>query len=202
MIYSLRGTVLDCIPGSAVIECGGVGYQVFTTGNAERKLAGKVGEQASVYTYLKVSEDAMELYGFADVEELDLFKLLISVSGVGAKMACAVLTQMTPEKFAIAVGSNDAKAISKTPGIGNKIAQRIILELKDKIAKGFAGETVSGNDVEGDSGIGGILGDAVDTLLVLGYKRGEAMAALNGIDVSGMSLEDVIKAALNKMTKR
>ena len=203
MINSLRGLLLDCVPGCAVIECGGVGYQVFITGNAERKLAGLVGEEAFVFTYLKVSDDAMELYGFADRDELELFKNLISVSGVGAKMAVAVLTQMTPEKFAVAVGSGDAKAIAKTPGIGNKIAQRIILELKDKVARGFVGgDMPAAQDDSADGDVGGVLGDAVDTLLVLGYKRGEAMAALNGIDVSGMTLEEVVKVALNKMMKR
>ena len=203
MIYSLRGTVLECNPYYAVIECNGVGYQVFITGNAERKLANLVGKEAFIYTYLKVAEDAMDLYGFADAEELGLFKMLISVSGVGAKMALALLTQLTPEKFAIAVGSNDAKTIAKTPGIGTKTAQRIILELKDKVAKGFPGdEGALPEEESAESGIGGLLGDAVDTLLVLGYKRGEAMAALNGIDVAGMQLEDVIKAALNKMAKR
>ncbi|MBQ7161330.1 MAG: Holliday junction branch migration protein RuvA [Clostridia bacterium] len=201
MIYSLRGLVLDCNPNYAVIECGGVGYQVFITGAAERRLANLVGGEGFVFTYLKVSEDAMELYGFADQEELDIFKHLIDVSGVGAKMAVAVLKQMTAEKFAIAVGSGDAKAISRTPGIGNKIAQRIILELKDKIAKGYGG-TDSTVEETSENEVGGMLGDAVDTLLVLGYKRSEAMAALNGLDVSGMKLEDVVKAALNKMTKR
>ena len=201
MIYSLRGTVLDCNPNYAVIECGGVGYQVFVTTAAERRLAGSVGDEGFVFTYLKVSEDAMELYGFADQDELDIFRQLIEVSGVGAKMAVAVLKQMSAEKFALAVGSSDAKAISKTPGIGNKIAQRIILELKDKIAKGF-GTAPTEIEEQSESGIGGMLGDAVDTLLVLGYKRSEAMAALNGLDVTGMKLEDVVKAALNKMTKR
>ena len=200
MIYSLRGRVLECNPNFAVIECGGVGYRVFITGAAERRMADLVGDEGFVFTYLKVAEDAMELYGFADQDELDIFKQLIEVSGVGAKMAVAVLKQMTPEKFAVAVGSGDAKAISKTPGIGNKIAQRIILELKDKIARGFGGTSVP-TEEPADSGVGGMLGDAVDALLLLGYKRGEAMAALNGLDVSGMKLEDVVKAALKKMAK-
>lgn len=202
MIYSLRGTVVQCNPYFSVIECGGVGYRIFTTGQAERKLANLVGKEAFVYTYLNVAEDSMTLFGFADEDELEIFKLLRQVSGVASKTAIAVLTQMTPEKFAIAVGSNDAKAIAKTPGIGNKIAQRIILELKDKIAKGFAGDDVLPDAEDGGTEAGGILSDAVDTLLVLGYKRGEAMAALNGIDVSGMQLEDVVKAALGKMIKR
>lgn len=202
MIYSLRGTVAVCAPNFAVIECGGVGYQLFITGQAERKLANLVGEEAFVFTYMNVTENEVSLYGFADEDELDIFKLLKQVSGVGAKTAIAILTQMTPEKFAIAVGSNDAKAISKTPGIGNKIAQRIILELKDKIAKGFVGGDMSADfGTESESGEGGTLGDAVDALILLGYKRGEAMAALNGIDVAGMQLEDVIRAALKKLAK-
>ena len=202
MIYSLRGRVALCLPNFAVIECGGVGYQLIITGQAERKLANLVGEEAFVFTYMNVTENEVSLFGFAAEDELEIFKLLKQVSGVGSKTAIAILTQMTPEKFAIAVGTKDAKAISKTPGVGNKIAQRIILELKDKIAKGFVGgdlpETI---DSDGDTDEGGLLGDAIDTLIVLGYKRGDAMAALKKIDVSGMTLEDVIKEALNKLSK-
>ena len=202
MIYSLRGTVTVCNPNFAVIECGGVGYQIIITGQAERKLANLVGKEAFVYTYMNVTENDVTLFGFADEDELEMFKLLNKVSGVGAKTAVAILTQLTPEKFAIAVGSNDAKAITKTPGIGNKIAQRIILELKDKIAKGYVGGDAPADfDFDTEGGEGGLLGDAVDTLIVLGYKRGEAMAALNGLDVAGMQLEDVIKAALKKLSK-
>lgn len=202
MIYSLTGKLAVCNPGFAVIECGGVGYRVMITGNTLGKIVSKLNSEVFLLTYMKVSEDALDLYGFAEEEELNLFKMLISVSGVGAKMALSVLTLMTPERFAMAVGAGDAKAISKAPGVGAKTAARIILELKDKIAKGFPTDGVLPADDGGSSaGVGGMLGDAVDTLLVLGYKRSEAMAALNGINAEGMDLEEIIKTALKKLAR-
>ena len=202
MIYSLRGKLAVCTPGFAVIECAGVGYRVMITGNTLGKIASKLDSEVFLLTYMKVSEDAVDLYGFAEEEELNLFKMLISVSGVGAKMALSVLTLMTPERFAMAVGAGDSKAISKAPGVGAKTAARIILELKDKIAKGFPTDALASTEESNDpSGVGGLLGDAVDTLLVLGYKRSEAMAALNGINAEGMGLEDIIKAALKKLAR-
>lgn len=202
MIYSLRGKLTVCNSGFAVIECAGVGYRVMITGNTLGKIASKLDSEVFLLTYMKVSDDAVDLYGFAGEDELDLFKMLISVSGVGAKMAVSILTLMTPERFAMAVGAGDSKAISKAPGVGTKTAARIILELKDKIAKSFPADgSVVFQDSNDTSGVGGLLGDAVDTLLVLGYRRNEAMAALNGIDAEGMELEDVIKAALKKLTR-
>ena len=118
----------------AVIDCGGVGYKLLISGNTLGKISGKVGEKVKLFTYMKVSEDAVDLYGFADEDELETFKLLISVSGVGARTALGILGAVTPEKFAYAVSVGDVKAI-KAPGVGPKIAARIILELKDKIAK-------------------------------------------------------------------
>lgn len=181
----------------AVIECAGVGYKLFISGNTLGKLADKLGEKVRVFTYMKVSEDAVDLYGFYDEDELEIFKLLISVSGVGAKSAISILSLLTPSRFASVVAAGDAKAISQAQGIGAKTAQRIILELKDKVAKQSFGEDDSipettGGDVHDN------FADAVDTLIVLGYTRREAMAALKGIDAS-LGLEDVIKAALKKL---
>ena len=199
MFYHLNGELVLCDMTVAVIDCGGVGYKLLISGNTLGKISGKVGEKVKLFTYMKVSEDAVDLYGFADEDELETFKLLISVSGVGAKFALSILSLMTPSRLAMAIGAGDAKAISKAQGVGPKIAQRIILELKDKMAKQIAVDTDTGEviteEIAGDN-----RSDAIDTLIVLGYKRAEAVAALKGIDPK-LPLEDVIRLALKKLAK-
>ena len=199
MIYHLNGELVLCDMTVAVIDCGGVGYKLLISGNTLGKISGKVGEKVKLFTYMKVSEDAVDLYGFADEDELETFKLLISVSGVGAKFALSILSLMTPSRLAMAIGAGDAKAIAKAQGVGPKIAQRIILELKDKMAKQIAVDTDTG-EVLSDEPVGNNMSDAIDTLIVLGYKRGEAAAALKGIDPK-LPLEEVIRLALKKMAK-
>ena len=199
MIYHLNGELVLCDMTVAVIDCGGVGYKLLISGNTLGKISGKVGEKVKLFTYMKVSEDAVDLYGFADEDELETFKLLISVSGVGAKFALSILSLMTPARLAMAIGAGDAKAIAKAQGVGPKIAQRIILELKDKMAKQIAVDTDTG-EVLADEPVGNNMSDAIDTLIVLGYKRGEAAAALKGIDPK-LPLEEVIRLALKKMAK-
>ncbi len=199
MIYHLHGELVLCDMTVAVIDCGGVGYKLLISGNTLGKISGKVGEKVKLFTYMKVSEDAVDLYGFADEDELETFKLLISVSGVGAKFALSILSLMTPSRLAMAIGAGDAKAIAKAQGVGPKIAQRIILELKDKMAKQIAVDTDTG-EVMTEEPAGNNMSDAIDTLIVLGYKRGEAAAALKGIDPK-LPLEEVIRLALKKMAK-
>lgn len=199
MIYHLNGELVLCDMTVAVIDCGGVGYKLLISGNTLGKISGKVGEKVKLFTYMKVSEDAVDLYGFADEDELETFKLLISVSGVGAKFALSILSLMTPSRLAVAIGAGDAKSIAKAQGVGPKIAQRIILELKDKMAKQIAVDTDTG-EVLADEPVGNNMSDAIDTLIVLGYKRGEAAAALKGIDPK-LPLEEVIRLALKKMAK-
>ena len=199
MFYHLNGELVLCDMTVAVIDCGGVGYKLLISGNTLGKISGKVGERVKLFTYMKVSEDAVDLYGFADEDELETFKLLISVSGVGAKFALSILSLMTPSRLAMAIGAGDAKAISKAQGVGPKIAQRIILELKDKMAKQIAVDTDTG-EVLTEEPAGDNRSDAIDTLIVLGYKRGEAVAALKGIDPK-LPLEDVIRLALKKLAK-
>lgn len=201
MLHHINGTLFECGANYAVVDCGGVGYYLTVSGNTTSKLSGKNGEKVMLYCFLKVSEDAVDLYGFATEEELSIFKMLITVSGVGAKSAIAVLTHLTPEKFAIAVSMQDAKAISKAPGVGGKTAARIILELKDKVAKNIALGQDEPLAEETSSGDGGKLGDALDTLLVLGYSRREATGALSGIDLNALSLEDIVRAALKKLVR-
>ena len=200
MYYYLNGTVAHIGPYLAVIDCGGVGYACRTTNHTISKL--NVGKAAKLYTHLYVREEIFELYGFASESELGCFRMLIGVSGVGPKAALAILSSNTPEGLALAIVSGNEKALTSAPGIGKKIAQRIILELKDKLEKGQL--TSAG----GESYAGGITvipenkaSEASAALAVLGYSQSEIAVALKGIDLDGLSLEDVIKQALKKMVK-
>lgn len=203
MFYYLKGTLVLTEPSAAVVDCGGVGYRLTVSANTLAKLT-SLGEPVCLYTYFYVREDAVELFGFFSVEELSAFKLLISVSGVGPKAAMAVLSVLTPEKFALAVTMGDAKAISKAQGVGGKTAARVVLELKDKVAKEFSTEIA---DVQPDAAAAaeetvlGNVDEAVTALMVLGYTRQEAQAALKGIPPL-LPLEDMITAALRKMGAR
>ena len=194
------GTVAHIGPYLAVIDCGGVGYACRTTNHTISKL--NTGKVAKLYTHLYVREEIFELYGFASESELGCFRMLIGVSGVGPKAALAILSSNTPEGLALAIVSGNEKALTSAPGIGKKIAQRIILELKDKLAKGQL--TSAG----GESYAGGITvipenkaSEASAAMAVLGYSQSEIAVALKGIDLDGLSLEDVIKQALKKMVK-
>ena len=200
MYYYLNGTVAHIGPYLVVIDCGGVGYACRTTNHTISKL--NVGKVSKLYTHLYVREEIFELYGFASESELGCFRMLIGVSGVGPKAAFAILSSNTPEGLALAIVSGNEKALTSAPGIGKKIAQRIILELKDKLAKGQL--TSAG----GESYAGGITvipenkaSEASAALAVLGYSQSEIAVALKGIDLDGLSLEDVIKQALKKMVK-
>lgn len=201
MFYYLNGTVAKVEPYLAVIDCGGVGYACRTTNHTISKL--NIGKAAKLYTHLYVREDIFELYGFASESELGCFRMLIGVSGVGPKAALAILSANSPEGLAMAIVSGNEKALTSAPGIGKKIAQRIILELKDKLAKGQL-STVGG----GEAFAGGVTiipenkaSEASAALAVLGYSQSEIAVALKGIDLEGLSLENVIKQALKKMVK-
>ncbi len=200
MFYYVSGTVAHMGPYLAVIDCGGVGYACRTTNTTQAQL--RVGEKGKLYTYLNVREDAMELYGFATQEELNLFELLLSVSGVGPKAALSILSASTPANLALSIITGDEKALTCAPGIGKKIAQRVILELKDKLAKG---QTISRGEAYGGTGVTVIpenkLSEATAALAVLGYSQGEIGAALKGIDMDSLTLEQIIKEALKKMMK-
>ena len=200
MFYYLKGAVAHVAPYLAVIDCGGVGYACRTTSQTLAQL--KVGETAKLFTYLNVREDVMEIYGFASENERNCFELLISVSGVGPKAALSILSAATPESLAMSIITGDEKALTVAQGIGKKIAQRIILELKDKLAKG---QIVSGGESYGGSGVTVIpenkASEATAALAVLGYSQGEIALALKGIDMEALSLEEIIKQALKKMVK-
>ncbi len=200
MFYYVSGPVADIGPGLAVIDCGGVGYACATTNYTLSQL--KKGTPAKLYTYLNVREDAMELFGFADQSELRSFKLLISVSGVGPRAALAILSAVTPQQLALAVVTGDEKALTAANGIGKKTAQRVILELKDKLAAEEA--VVSGKGSVPMSAAGlphSKKSEATAALAVLGYGSAEIAAALKGIDMDALSLEDIIRQALKKMMK-
>lgn len=200
MFYYLSGAVAYIGPYLAVIDCGGVGYACKTTNTTIASL--RVGDKGKLFTHLNVREDAMELYGFATQEELNLFQLLISVSGVGPKAALSILSFSTPANLALSIITGDEKALTCAPGIGKKIAQRVILELKDKLAKG---QTISGGESYGGTGVTVIPenkhSEANAALAVLGYSQSEINLALRGIDLDDLTLEQIIKAALKKMMK-
>lgn len=201
MFYYLNGTLAHVGPNLAVIDCGGVGYACKTTVNTLSSL--KRGEKVKLYTYLHVREEIFELYGFASENELNCFQMLIGVSGVGPKAALAILSSVSPERLATAIITGDEKALTGAPGVGKKIAQRVILELKDKLAKGqlnsIAGESYAGTGVtvipENKAS------EASAALAVLGYGPAEINEALKGIPVDELSLEAIIKLALKKMVK-
>jgi len=204
MYYYISGALDSVVGDIAVVDCGGVGYKLHVSATAAGQLLPKLGERVKLYTYLKVQEDAMELYGFIGVDEKGAFEQLLSVSGVGAKAAMAVLSAMSYDLFALAVVSGDAKGISRAPGVGLKTAQRIILELKDKLAKevGSAAKTsAQAGALPAQPGQSGKYGDAVDALLVLGYGRAEAQQALDGADMS-QPLEALIRGALRQLDRR
>ncbi|MBR3282664.1 MAG: Holliday junction branch migration protein RuvA [Ruminococcus sp.] len=204
MIYSLKGRLAVKELGFAVIECAGVGYGCRTSYNTIAQL-GETGSEAMLYTYLYVREDVVELFGFATQQELSCFKLLITVSGVGPKAAVSILSDVTPEKFAFIVASGDSKTLTRTKGIGAKTAQRIVLELKDKISS----ETVSGSisaDASAFSAIpsGGSsasASEALEALMVLGYSQGEVAPILGKLDPS-LSTQDLIKETLRLLASR
>ena len=196
MIYSLRGRLAAVEPNLAVIECAGVGYGVRTSAVTVSRLPA-IGAEAMLYTYLHISENALDLFGFYDQNELSCFKMLISVTRVGPKAALSILSGVTPERFALCIASGDAKTIAKAPGIGLKTAQRIILELKDKMAKEQA-VSGFGESILPDAADASNAGEAIAALVVLGYAQSDAASVIMKLDPA-MSVEDMIKAGLRAL---
>ena len=200
MIYSLSGKLVHVEPSLAVVECGGVGYACRTT-NATLSSLGKVGSDTVLYTHMSVREDGIELFGFATKQERNCFITLTSVSGVGPKAGLAILSDNTPERFALCIATGDYKAFTKTKGIGPKLAQRIVLELKDKITD----EDLTAGFTSGSSGIPiveqGNAPEAIAALVVLGYSNAEAAQCIAKLDPA-MSVEDMIKSSLKSLAKK
>lgn len=197
MIYSLTGEIVAVDTNGFAIQTGGVAFFCFSTMNTLQKV-GMKGSKATVFTYMNVREDAIELYGFHTSNELDAFKQLITVSGVGPKAALAILSVMTPDRLALNIASGDAKAITKAQGVGTKIAQRIVLELKNKFSTDLTQEqtdmvaAIQSADTSAD------LSEAIEALIQLGYSRSEAAAAVSKLDKS-LSVEDMIRLALKSL---
>ncbi len=208
MFYYISGKLAMANPSTAVIDAGGVGYKLTISENTYNSLPPRHtvdAPTAKLFTYMAVREDGIELFGFASEQELSSFKLLLTVSGVGPKAAISILSLLTPEKFALAVCTEDRKTISKANGIGPKTAARVILELKDKLMKetdlseaAQASFTESASPTRTNSGK---LSEAQDALMVLGYSRSEALNVLKNIDTQSLGLEEIIKKALTLLMK-
>lgn len=206
MFYYIKGPLTKLMPNLAVVEAGGVGYAMTVSETTHASLAPLYDSQnpknAKLYTYMAVREDGVDLFGFHSEEELSAFRMLISVSGVGPKAGISILSTLTPEKLALAICTEDRKALAKANGIGAKTAARIILELKDKLSKEALTVSSDGDSVlpvgiaENGSGK---LTEATDALMVLGYSRAEALNVLKNINVDSLPLEDIIRAALKKL---
>lgn len=202
LFYYLRGTITALEAGLAVVDCGGVGYACYTTSYTQSQL--KVGQEQKLFTHCAIREDAVDIFGFATKEERTCFERLIGVSGVGPKAALAILSTTTPDRFTLAVVTGDEKALTAAPGVGKKLAQRIILELKDKIAGEQARFDASAGPAAAvmPAGGGGKLSEATAALTVLGYSQSEIGLALRGLDVEQLSVEDIVRSCLRAMVQQ
>ena len=201
MLYNIKGKLTVADVNFIVVECGGIGFKCFTT--VDLPLAGspEIGKEVNVYTYLAVREDAMDLYGFSTIAELDAFKLLITVSGIGPKAAVAILSELTPDKLALCIASGDSKSITRAQGVGKKTAERVVLELKDKMGSisiaadnsGVVANVLSVSENENAT-------EAVEALVALGYSQSDAAMAVSSLDKS-MSVDEMIRFGLKQLAK-
>ncbi len=200
MFYSVRGKLIHMDSSTAVVECGGVGYNCQTTMNTLKNL--RLGDEVTLYTYLNVREDAMELFGFSAKTELDTFKTLIGVSGVGPKAGLAILSELSPEQVAMAIATDDIKTITRAQGVGKKIAQRIVLELKDKLAKSLSSEDTSLPSAAATANAAmGNIPKAIEALGVLGYAPADVSGILAAMD-SALPVEQLIAQTLRQMGRQ
>ena len=199
MFYYLNGTVTVLEPNLAVLDVGGVGYACHTTGYTLSQL--QKGRQQKLYTYCYIKEEAFDIFGFSTLEEQKLFLHLISVSGVGPKAALSILSATTPDQFLLAVMTGDEKTLTRAPGVGKKLAQRIILELKDKLT-GQLPELESASPAVLAAVPGGKVAEASAALAALGYSQSEIGVALKGVDVETLSVEEIIRAGLRAMVRQ
>lgn len=200
MFYSLTGEVVFFDLNSVAVSCGGVAFRCQSSANTLREI--RIGETVTLYTYLNVREDALDLFGFLREYELEWFRLLIGVTGVGPKAALAILSQLTPEKLALCVSTGDVKAITKANGVGPKLAQRVILELKDK-AKSAVSSLPEAGMLESAEAVceAENTSEAVAALTMLGYAKSEAAVAVGKVDPE-LSVQDIIKQALKILSRR
>lgn len=202
MFYYVDGTVTVLKQGLAVIDCGGVGYACHASQNTIGKL--KIGTRARLLTYLNVREGIFELYGFIDEEEQSCFEMMIGVSGVGPKAALSILSVAPPDRLALSIITGDEKMLMQAPGIGKKIAQRIVLELRDKMSKEQLESASASSPVAAVAASGGVnhTQEAVAALMVLGYTQAEALHAMEGLDAANMEAEEIIRQCLKKLVKQ
>ena len=199
MIASLNGKIIQKDESSVVIECSGVGYRCFVTKNTYYALGG-TGDSAFLYTCLIVREDAFDLYGFSKSGELDVFKLITSVNGVGAKIGLAILSEFDFEKVLLLIASGDAKSLTAASGVGIKLAQRIVLELKDKVGSVATGEAFSTVSAVGNANANTSAKEAIEALVSLGYTQSEASLAVGKLDGS-LPTDDLIRGALKSLAR-
>lgn len=202
MFYYVDGTVSVLQTGLAVIDCGGVGYACHASQNTISRL--KIGTKARLLTYLNVREGIFELYGFIDEEEMSCFEMMIGVSGVGPKAALSILSVAPPDRLALSIITGDEKMLTQAPGIGKKIAQRIVLELRDKMSKDQLESASAASPVAAADLSGGVnhTQEAVAALMVLGYTQAEALHAMKQIDTAGMEADEIIRQCLKKLVKQ
>lgn len=198
MIYNISGTLTYVGDQFLVVECSGIGFKCFSSLNT-LKSVGRTGEKINLFTYLSVKEDALDLFGFATEEELSFFKLLITVSGVGPKAAVAVLSELEPSRLALAIASGDVKSITRANGVGKKTAERIVLELKDKVAN-----VASSNDIQSVASAAAVVeesaaGEAVAALVALGFNKSDAAVAVGAMDKS-LSADEMIRLGLRQLS--
>ena len=199
MFYHLEGTVAEIGQNLVVLDCGGIGFALNSTVHTLSQI--RAGERAKLFISESIGENNFDLYGFADKSEKSCFEMLLSVSGIGPKAALSILSYNTPDAFALAIMNNDVKALTVAPGIGKKIAQRVILELKDKISRELAPSDAVFTPAAAPAASGGALGDAVAALSVLGYSSAEISPVLKTLDTASMSTEQIIRAVLKQMVR-
>lgn len=198
MIYNICGTLTYVGDQFLVVECSGIGFKCFSSLNTLKSI-GRTGEKVNLFTYLSVKEDALDLFGFATEEELSFFKLLITVSGVGPKAAVAVLSELEPSRLALAIASGDVKSITRANGVGKKTAERIVLELKDKVAN-----VASSNDMQSVASAAAVVeesaaGEAVAALVALGFNKSDAAVVVGAMDKS-LSADEMIRLGLRQLS--
>lgn len=198
MYAYIKGTLEEKSTDSIVVETAGIGYKIYVSEHAMAKL-GEIGEKVKIYTHYHVREDNISLYGFMSNEELKMFELLLQVSGIGAKTAIAMLSNITPSKFALAIISNDLKTLTKIPGIGNKSAQRMVLELKDKLKTQTAIEDDEEETTPNDNSES--INEAGQALQILGYNKSEISKVFDKFDTQNLSTEELIKEALKRLAR-
>ena len=199
MIATLNGKLIIKELNYVVVECGGVGIKCFVTQNTHTTI-GNIGENVFLYTYLVVREDALDLYGFSDSDELEVFKLITSVSGVGSKIGLAILSEFTSDKIMLYIASGDAKSLTAASGVGIKLAQRIVLELKDKVGRISVGNTAIDFKAVGNANANLSSKEAIEALVSLGYSQSEASLAVGKLDPS-LDTNELIKLALKSLVR-